>query len=78
MIPMPPPTNETFVERARPEDAAGILALLKENSLPPDGLENHLKTAVVARQHGRIVGSAALEMYPDGALLRSVAVAPDL
>src|SRR5205823_15051900 len=34
--------------------------------------------AVVARQNGRIVGSAALEIYGDGALLRSVAVAPAL
>ena len=33
---------------------------------------------MVARQAGRIVGSAALEVYRDGALLRSVAVAPEL
>ena len=29
---------------------------------------------MVARDRGRVVGSAALELYPDGALLRSVAV----
>ena len=32
----------------------------------------------MARENGRVVGSSALEMYPDGALLRSVAVAPGL
>jgi len=31
----------------------------------------------VARENGQIIGSAALELYPDGALLRSVAVAPE-
>ena len=30
---------------------------------------------LVARDDGRLLGTAALEMYPDGALLRSVAVA---
>ena len=43
---------------------------------PLDGLADHLATTLVARRDGAIVGSAALEMYPDGALLRSVAVAP--
>ena len=33
-------------------------------------------TAVVARQSGAIVGVAALEVYRDGVLLRSVAVDP--
>jgi N-acetylglutamate synthase-like GNAT family acetyltransferase len=32
----------------------------------------------VARADGRIVGSAALEVYRDGALMRSVAIAPKL
>ncbi len=38
----------------------------------------HLATTIVARRNGDVVGSAALEVYPDGALMRSVAVAPDL
>ena len=37
----------------------------------------HLATTLVVRQNGRVIGSAALEVYPDGALLRSVAVAPE-
>src|SRR5213594_595508 len=55
-----------------------MLALLTEHNLPLDGLREHLATALVARQDGHVVGSAALEIYPDGALLRSVAVAPAL
>jgi amino-acid N-acetyltransferase len=42
--------------------------------LPLDGLADHLETLLVARRVGRVIGSAALEVYPDGSLLRSVAV----
>ena len=68
----------TRIETASPADADAVLRLLAQNHLPPDGLEDHLATTLVARRDGEIVGSAALEMYPDGALLRSVAVAPSL
>jgi amino-acid N-acetyltransferase len=66
------------IESAQTEDIDGVLALLAENHLPVDGLREHLASTLVARHDGRIVGSAALEIYPDGALLRSVAVAPSL
>ena len=33
-----------------------------------------MSSAIAARQNGEIVGSAVLEIYADGALLRSVAV----
>lgn len=62
------------VERARPDDGPSILRLLAESGLPLDGLLDHLDTAFVARAEGRLVGCAALEVYPGGALLRSVAV----
>ena len=68
---------ETHIEQARPADAQDVLRLLERNHLPLDGLLDHLATTLVARQNGHIVGSAALEVYPDGALLRSVAVAPE-
>jgi N-acetylglutamate synthase-like GNAT family acetyltransferase len=38
-------------------------------------LTDHLGSTLVARVDGTVVGSAALEIYDDGALLRSVAVA---
>jgi N-acetylglutamate synthase-like GNAT family acetyltransferase len=69
---------QTAVERARPADLEEVLQLLARHHLPPEGLRDHLATTLVARRSGRIVGSAALELYPDGALLRSVAVAPEL
>lgn len=66
------------IEAARVEDWPGILALLARVQLPPDGLRDHLATALVARSGGAVVGSAALELYADGALLRSLAVEPRL
>jgi amino-acid N-acetyltransferase len=65
---------ETRIERARPDDASDVLWLLERNHLPIDGLMDHFATTVVARQNGQVIGSAALELYPDGVLLRSVAV----
>ena len=64
------------IARAVAEDGPSILQLLRSAELPIDGLLDHLDTAFVARIDGRIVGCAALETYEDGALLRSVAVAP--
>jgi amino-acid N-acetyltransferase len=69
---------ETRIEFARERDAAEVFRLLEVNRLPLDGLRDHLATTLVARQDERVVGSAALEVYSDGALLRSVAVAPSL
>lgn len=66
------------IEGAQPSDARDVLRLLEQNRLPLDGLADHLGTTLVARQESRVVGSAALELYADGALLRSVAVAPEL
>ena len=65
------------VERARPADLDGVLDLLARLHLPLDGLRAHAATTIVARDADRIVGSAAVEMYAEGALLRSVAVEPE-
>jgi amino-acid N-acetyltransferase len=63
------------LERATVKDGPAILYLLAHSGLPTDGLVEHLGTAIVARGRDRIVGCAALEVYADAALLRSVAVA---
>ena len=55
-------------------DLPGIPALLGVSGLPPDGLEDHLGSTLVARESGRILGSAAVELHGPHALLRSVAV----
>jgi amino-acid N-acetyltransferase len=62
------------VERATPQDRAAIEALLAANQLPTAGLQASLETALVARAGNRAIGCAALEVYPSGVLLRSVAV----
>jgi amino-acid N-acetyltransferase len=62
------------VERATPQDRAAIEALLAANQLPTAGLQASLDTALVARVGNRAIGCAALEVYPSGVLLRSVAV----
>jgi amino-acid N-acetyltransferase len=62
------------VTLASHDDLAAVLQLLRESALPVDGLSEHLPTTLVIRDGPRVVGSAALEIYPDGALLRSVAV----
>ena len=56
-------------------DLPAISSLLAESRLPSVGIGDHLGTALVARAKDSVVGSAALELYGDAALLRSVAVA---
>lgn len=62
------------IEKATPDDGPAIDRRLERNALPTIGLADHVDTTLVARDNGRVVGSAALEMYRDGARLRSVAV----
>jgi amino-acid N-acetyltransferase len=57
-------------------DLPEILALLVRLRLPLAGVDQHLPTMLVAREGEQIVGIAGLELYADGALLRSVAVEP--
>jgi len=68
--------TDVQIETARGEDRAAILRLLDRVHLPKDGLDVDLPHAVVARRDGDVVGSAVLEIYEGGALLRSVAVDP--
>jgi amino-acid N-acetyltransferase len=64
----------TTIERAQREDLAHVLVLLERHGLPVDGASTMGDSLVVARLDGRIVGAAGLELYADGALLRSVVV----
>ncbi len=71
-------SSPVTVGPARPGDFAAVAQLLRRVQLPPDGLEAHQETLLVARVNGQVVGCAALEIYDDGALLRSVAVERDV
>ena len=69
--------NVSHVGNVREDEFDEVVRLLEGSHLPVDGLRHHLATTLVARDNSAIVGSAALEVYADGALLRSVAVAPE-
>jgi amino-acid N-acetyltransferase len=69
---------DTPIEAARAEDLEHVLQLLAGEHLPVAGVREHVGTMLVARQRGQVVACAALEVYPDGALLRSVAVSPTM
>jgi arsenate reductase (thioredoxin) len=51
-----------------------VLSFLAANHLPEAGLADSAADVFVARQGGRLVGTAAIEIYGREALLRSVAV----
>jgi len=70
---MPP-----VITPATPADLPAILELLDGSKLPRAGLDAHVATTLVARDGKQLVGTAALELYGECALLRSVAVAPGL
>ncbi len=61
---------------ATSDDLRGVLALLREASLPRD-VEPHLATFVVAEANGELIGTVGLELAGPSALLRSLVVAPD-
>ena len=65
------------IEAATAADLSAVRALLARHDLPLDDVDAHLQTMVVARESERLVGVAALELYRDGSLLRSVAVDPE-
>lgn len=65
-----------MIQPATERDLPGICSLLERLHLPLAGVDEYLPTMLVAREGEQIVGTAALELYADGALLRSVAVEP--
>ncbi len=62
------------IHAATRDDIPDILALLKAAALPVAGIEQHVETALVAREADRLLGCAAVEVYGHAGLLRSVAV----
>ena len=62
------------IEPANENDLPAVRNLLQRHHLPLDGVDDHVRTMVVARDGVNVIGTAALEIYADGALLRSVAV----
>lgn len=65
-----------MIAPASAADLPQVRRLLEQHGLPLDGVGDLLATMVVAREAARVVGVAALEVYAEGGLLRSVAVDP--
>jgi amino-acid N-acetyltransferase len=64
------------IERAAAADLPAVEALLRQAGLPLDGAADAFASGVVARDDGRIVGCAAVELFGAAALVRSIAVDP--
>jgi amino-acid N-acetyltransferase len=64
------------IHAAEARDLPAVRRLLASHQLPVDGVDEHVSTMVVARRGSEVVGAAAVELYADGALLRSVVVDP--
>ena len=64
------------IQSAEPGHLPAVRRLLETQHLPLDGIDEHVSTMVVARKGSQVVGAAAVELYADGALLRSVVVDP--
>jgi amino-acid N-acetyltransferase len=70
------PETATVIDAAQEGDLPAVRHLLETHHLPLDGVDEHLATMVVARDGREVVGAAAVELYADAALLRSVVVSP--
>jgi amino-acid N-acetyltransferase len=64
------------IQAAEDGDLPAVRRLLEAQHLPLDGIDEHVSTMVVAKKGSEVVGAAAVEVYADGALLRSVVVDP--
>jgi amino-acid N-acetyltransferase len=64
------------IQPARETDLDAVLALLRKNDLPVDGVEEWLDRFQLAVAAGGIVGAAGYELHGGHALLRSVVVDP--
>ncbi len=62
------------IQSATTADIPDILTLLKASALPTAGIERHVETALIVRDSGQLLGCAAVEVYGQAGLLRSVAV----
>lgn len=69
--------DELEIRAARPEDLGDVIALLERSGLITDGVEEHIRTFVVARDGGELVGCGGAEAYQFAALIRSIAVRED-
>jgi len=70
-------SEEIVITPAKAEDLAAIKSLLEASELPTDGIEEHWKTFLIARDGEKVVGVGGAEAYQFAALIRSIAVMPE-
>ena len=71
-----PRTRDTRIRTATEADLQAVERLLKEASLPLEGVRGHFGGFLVAEGEEHIVGVIGLERYADTGLLRSMVVEP--
>jgi len=64
------------IRQAALSELTELLALLNECELPLEGVAEHLRGFLVARDGEALLGVVGLERYDDVGLLRSLAVSP--
>lgn len=69
--------SDFSIRGASEADLEPIKALLQASGLPTDGVDEHLRTFIVAYDGERLVGCSGSEAYQFAALIRSVAVHPE-
>ena len=69
--------SEIRISPATEADVAAIKAVLVANNLPTDGVIDHWKTFLVARDGEAVIACGGAEAYQFAALIRSVAVMPE-
>jgi amino-acid N-acetyltransferase len=67
--------EDIVISGARADDLPVIKQLLVANKLPTEGIDEHWRTFIVARDGDEIVGCGGSEAHQLAALIRSVAVA---
>ncbi len=69
--------EDKAIRLALPKDRAAIERLLEGQELPTAGVAEWVDHFWIAEAEERVVGVAGVELYGDGALLRSVGVEPE-
>jgi len=70
-------SDRLVLEPASAVDLGTISHLLEASALPVADLEDHLRSFVLAKWQGEIVGAVGLENYGESGLLRSLCVRTD-
>ena len=69
---------EISYRKAKPTETDAIRSLLEKSELPTESLGTNTTEFFVAESSNKLLGIAGFEFYGDDALLRSVAIQPEL